>query len=334
MARNIDQLSGVLKLPRRALLRLAAGAAALPALSRAAFALDYPVRAVHIIAAYPPGAAPDIIARLIGQWLSERLGQQFITDNRPGAASNIGTGIAAKAEPDGYTLLVAVSTSTINATLYTNLNFNFVRDLVPIAGIGLTPFIVVVNPQFPSKSIPELIAHAKANPGTVNMATSGVGTGPHVAAELFQQITGVKFVHVPYRANYMPDLLSGQVPMSFAPMGTVIEFVRDGRLRALGVTPAVRSAALPDVPAIAEFLPGYDAAGWYGLVAPKGTPDEIIGKLQDAVTAGVTDATIKSRLLALGVEPKAMSTAEFGKFIADETAKWGKVVREANIKAE
>jgi tripartite-type tricarboxylate transporter receptor subunit TctC len=334
MARKIDRLSAAMQLPRRALLRLAAGAAALPALSRAAFAVDYPVRPVHIVAAYPPGAAPDIIARLIGQWLSERLGQQFITDNRPGAASNIGTGIVAKAEPDGYTLLVAVSTSTINATLYTNLNFNFVRDLVPIAGIGLTPFIVVVNPQFPAKSIPELIAYAKANPGVVNMATSGVGTGPHVAAELFQMMTGVKFVHVPYRGNYMPDLLSGQVPMSFAPMGTVVEFVRDGRMRALGVTPATRSAALPDVPAIAEFLPGYDAAGWYGLVAPKGTPDEVIGKLHAAVTAGVGDATIRSRLTTLGVEPKAMSTAEFGKFIADETAKWAKVVRDANIKPE
>jgi tripartite-type tricarboxylate transporter receptor subunit TctC len=334
MARKIDRLSAAMQLPRRALLRLAAGAAALPALSRAAFAVDYPVRPVHIVAAYPPGAAPDIIARLIGQWLSERLGQQFITDNRPGAASNIGTGIVAKAEPDGYTLLVAVSTSTINATLYTNLNFNFVRDLVPIAGIGLTPFIVVVNPQFPAKSIPELIAYAKANPGVVNMATSGVGTGPHVAAELFQMMTGVKFVHVPYRGNYMPDLLSGQVPMSFAPMGTVIEFVRDGRLRALGVTPAVRSAALPDVPAIAEFLPGYEAAGWYGIVAPKGTPDDVIGKLHAAITAGVGDATIRSRLTTLGVEPRAMSTAEFGKFIADETAKWAKVVREANIKPE
>jgi tripartite-type tricarboxylate transporter receptor subunit TctC len=334
MARKIDRLSAAMQLPRRALLRLAAGAAALPALSRAAFAVDYPVRPVHIVAAYPPGAAPDIIARLIGQWLSERLGQQFITDNRPGAASNIGTGIVAKAEPDGYTLLVAVSTSTINATLYTNLNFNFVRDLVPIAGIGLTPFIVVVNPQFPAKSIPELIAYAKANPGVVNMATSGVGTGPHVAAELFQMMTGVKFVHVPYRGNYMPDLLSGQVPMSFAPMGTVIEFVRDGRLRALGVTPAVRSAALPDVPAIAELLPGYEAAGWYGIVAPKGTPDDVIGKLHAAITAGVGDATIRSRLATLGVEPKAMSTAEFGKFIADETAKWAKVVREANIKPE
>jgi tripartite-type tricarboxylate transporter receptor subunit TctC len=334
MARKIDRLSAAMQLPRRALLRLAAGAAALPALSRAAFAVDYPVRPVHIVAAYPPGAAPDIIARLIGQWLSERLGQQFITDNRPGAASNIGTGIVAKAEPDGYTLLVAVSTSTINATLYTNLNFNFVRDLVPIAGIGLTPFIVVVNPQFPAKSIPELIAYAKANPGVVNMATSGVGTGPHVAAELFQMMTGVKFVHVPYRGNYMPDLLSGQVPMSFAPMGTVIEFVRDGRLRALGVTPAVRSAALPDVPAIAELLPGYEAAGWYGIVAPKGTPDDVIGKLHAAITAGVGDATIRSRLTTLGVEPKAMSTAEFGKFIADETAKWAKVVRDANMKPE
>ena len=323
-----------MKLPRRALLRLAAGAAALAALPRAAFALDYPTRPVHIIAAYPPGAAPDIIARLIGQWLSERLGQQFITDNRPGAASNIGTGIAAKAEPDGYTLLVAVSTSTINATLYTNLSFNFARDLVPVASIGATPFIIVVNPRFPAKSIPELVAYAKANPAVVNMATSGVGTGPHVAAELFQMMTGVKFVHVPYRANYMPDLLGGQVPMSFAPIGTVIDFVRDGRLRALGVTPARRTAALPDVPAIAEFLPGYEAAGWYGIVAPKGTPDDVIAKLHAAVSAGVEDSTVKSRLLALGVEPKAMSTAEFGKFIADETAKWGKVVREANIKTE
>ena len=333
MARTIDRLSGV-TLPRRALLRLAAGAAVLPVLRRSAAALDYPVRPVHIIAAYPPGAAPDIIARLIGQWLSERLGQQFITDNRPGAASNIGTGIAAKAEPDGYTLLVAVSTSTINATLYTNLTFNFVRDFVPVASIGATPFVVVVNPQFPAKTLSELIAYAKAHPGAVNMATSGVGTGPHVAAELFQMMTGVKFTHVPYRTNYMPDLLGGQVPMSFAPMGTVIEFVRDGRIRALGVTPAVRSAALPDVPAIAELLPGYDAAGWYGIVVPKGTPDEIIGKLHAAVTAGVEDAGIRSRLSALGVEPKAMSTAEFGKFIADETAKWGRVVREANIKVD
>src|SRR5262249_48093563 len=232
-----------------------------------------------IVAAYPPGTAPDIIARLIGKWLSDRLGQQFITDNRPGAASNIGTEMVVRATPDGYTLLVAVSTSAINSTLYTNLNYNFVRDLVPVASIGATPFIVVANPQFPAKAIPELIAYAKANPGVVNMATSGVGTGPHVAAELFQMMTGVKFTHVPYRGNYMSDLLSGQVPMSFAPMGTVIEFVRDGRIRALGVTPAARSAALPDVPAIAEFLPGYDAAGWYGIVVPKGTPADIIDKL-------------------------------------------------------
>src|SRR5215813_8436799 len=317
--------AGLTIFSRRALARLAVGAAALPALSRAGFGLDYPVRPVHIIAAYPPGTAPDIIARLIGQWLGERLGQQFITDNRPGAASNIGTEIAARAAPDGYTLLVAVSTSTINATLYTNLSFNFVRDLVPVASIGLTPFVIVVNPEFPAKSIPELIAYAKANPGVVNMATSGVGTGPHVAGELFQMMTGVKFVHVPYRGSYMPDLLSGQVPMSFAPIGTVIEFIRDGRLRALGVTPATRTPALPDVPAIAEFLPGFEAAGWYGIVAPKGTPAEIIAKLHGAVTAGVEDATVKSRLLTLGVEPKPMSTPEFGKFIADETAKWGRV---------
>ena len=323
-----------MKLTRRAFVRLAAGGAALPVLARTAFALDYPVRPPHIIAGYPPGTAPDIIARLIGNWLSERLGQQFITDNRPGAASNIGAGIAAKAEPDGYTLLIAVSTSTINATLYTNLSFNFVRDLVPVASIGATPFIVVVNPQFPATSIPELIAYAKAHPGVVNMATSGVGTGPHVAAELFQMMTGVKFVHVPYRGNYMADLLSGQVPMSFAPLATVIEFVRDGRMRALGVTPAKRTAALPDVPAIGELVPGYEAAGWYGLVAPKGTPDEVIDKLHDAVAAGLQDANVRSRLLTVGVEPRPMSTAEFGNFIADETAKWAKVVREANIKPE
>ena len=323
-----------MKLARRAVLRLAAGAAALPAIWRAAVAADYPARPVHIVAAYPPGTAPDIVARLIAQWLSDRLGQQFVVDNRPGAASNIATVLVARAAPDGYTLLVAVSTSTINSTLYTNLNFNFARDLAPVASIGLSPFIVVVNPQFPAKSIPELIAYAKANPGVVNMATSGVGTGPHVAAELFQMMTGVKFVHVPYRGNYMADLLSGQVPMSFAPIGTVVEFVRDGRMRALGVTPATRSTALPDVPAIAEFLPGYDAAGWYGLVAPTGTPADIIARLHDAVSAGVADSTMKSRLLTLGVEPKAMTTAEFGTFIAAETEKWGKVIREAGIKPE
>jgi tripartite-type tricarboxylate transporter receptor subunit TctC len=316
------------------LLRLAAAAAAVPAAARSAFALDYPTRPVHIIVAYPPGTAPDIVARLIGQWLAERLGQQFVTDNRPGAASNIGTEIAARAAPDGYTLLIAVSTSTINVTLYTNLSFNFVRDMVPVASIGATPFIIVVNPQFPAKSVPELIAYAKANPGTINMATSGVGTGPHVAAELFQMMTGVKFVHVPYRGNYMPDLLSGQVPLSFAPMATVSEFVRDGRIRALAVTPATRSAAFPDVPTIAEFVPGFDAAGWYGICAPKGTPAEIIDKLHAATTAAVADPAVKSRLLTLGVEPRPMTLAEFAKFIADETEKWGKVIRAANIKPE
>ena len=323
-----------MKLPRRTLLRLAAGAVALPALRRAAVAADYPARPVHIVVGYPPGAAPDIVARLLAQWLAERLGQQFVVDNRPGAASNIGTEIVTKATPDGYTLLVAVSTNAINATLYSNLSFNFVRDLVPVAGIGLTPFIVVVNPQFPAKSIPELIAYAKANPGKVNMATSGVGTGPHIAAELFQTMTGATFVHVPYRGNYMSDLLGGQVPMSFAPIGTVIEYVRAGRMRALGVTPATRTAALPDVPAIAEFVPGYAAAGWYGIVVPKGTPADIIDRLASATLASVADEKLQARLLTLGVEPKPMTTAVFGTFIADETAKWGKVIRDANIKPE
>ena len=329
-----DEGSDAVKLPRRTLLRLAAGAVALPALRHAAFAADYPARPVHIVVGYPAGAAPDIVARLLAQWLAERLGQQFVVDNRPGAASNIGTEIVTKATPDGYTLLVAVSTNAINATLYSNLSFNFVRDLVPVAGIGLTPFIVVVNPQFPAKSIPELIAYTKANPGKVNMATSGVGTGPHIAAELFQTMTGATFVHVPYRGNYMSDLLGGQVPMSFAPIGTVIEYVRDGRMRALGVTPATRTAALPDVPAIAEFVPGYEAAGWYGIVVPKGTPADVVDKLASATLASVADDKLQTRLITLGVEPKPMTTAAFGKFIADETAKWGKVIRDANIKPE
>ncbi len=321
-------------LARRAVLRLVAGAALLPSISLTASAADYPARPVHLVVGYPPGAAPDIVARLLAQWLGERLGQQFVVDNRLGAASNIGTELVTKATPDGYTALVAVSTNTINATLYSNLSFNFARDLAPVAGVGLTPFIVVTNPQFPAKSIPELIAYAKANPGKVNMATSGVGTGPHIAAELFQTMTGATFVHVPYRGNYMPDLLSGQVPMSFAPLGTVIEYVRDGRMRALGVTPVTRSVALPDVPAIGEFVPGFEAAGWYGIVVPKGTPADVIDKLQSATLASVADAKLQARLLTLGVEPKPMTTAAFGQFISDETAKWGKVIRDANIKPE
>ncbi len=319
-----------MKLPRRKFLYLAT-ASALP---RGAWALDYPTRSVHIVAGYPPGIAPDIVARLIAQWLSDRFGQQFIVDNRPGAASNIATEIAAHATPDGYTLLIAVSTNAINATLYTNLNFNFSSDLVPVAGIGRTPFMIVVHPTLPAKTIPELIAYAKANPGKINFASSGVGTGPHVSGELFNMMTGVKLVHVPYRNSYMSDLLSGQISLAFSPIVQLLEFIKDGRLRALGVTTATRSPVLPDVPAIDEFVPGYVAVGWYGICAPKGTPNAIIDKLNAEITAGVEDSNLKARLLALGVEPKAQTPAEFGKFVSDETAKWAKVIKFANVKVE
>jgi tripartite-type tricarboxylate transporter receptor subunit TctC len=321
-----------MEFPRRTLLRLAASVAAVSAIPRIASALDYPARTVRIIAGYPPGLAPDIIARLFGQWLSEQLGQQFVTENRPGAASNIGTELVAKAPPDGYTLLIAVSTNAINATLYPNLNFNFVHDLVPVASIGRTPFMIVVNPAFPAKILPEFIAYVKANPGKINFASAGVGTGPHVSAELFKMMTGADLVHVPYRGSYMSDLLGGQIPLAFAPIAQVIEFVKDGRLRALAVTSATRSNTLPDVPAIGEFVPGYVANGWYGICAPAGTPEEIIDKLNATITAGVTDPKMKGRLFDLGVEPKAQTPVEFGKFVADEIEKWAKVIRFSGMK--
>jgi tripartite-type tricarboxylate transporter receptor subunit TctC len=323
-----------MKLLRRQFLHLAAGAATLPSVARVAGAQAYPTRPVHIVVGYAPGISPDIIARLLGQWLSVRLGQQFVVDNRPGAASNIGTEIVAKAAPDGYTLLIAVSANAINATLYTNLNFNFVRDIVPVASIGHTPFLIVANPAFPANTVPELIAYAKANPGRINMASAGVGTGPHMAAELFKIMTGVDFVQVPYRGSYMSDLLGGQILLAFTPIAQVIEYIRDGRLRALAVTTATRSDALPDVPAIGEFAPGYAASGWYGICAPVGTPTEIIDKLNTGITAAVADADLKARLVTLGVVPRTMTSVEFGKFVADETEKWAKVIRAANMKVE
>jgi tripartite-type tricarboxylate transporter receptor subunit TctC len=313
---------------------LAGGAAALPALPRIASALDYPTRPAHIIAPYPPGAGPDIIARLIAQSLSERLGQQFIVDNRPGASSNIGTEIVAKAAPDGYTLLMTVSTNAVNATLYRNLNFNFTHDLAPVAGIGRTPFVFVANPAFPVRKIPELITYAKADPGRVYFATQGVGGGPHVSAELFKMMTGVDLVHVPYKGNYVTDLIGGQIQLAISPIAQVIEFIRDGRLRALAVTTATRSEALPDIPTVAEFVPGYEAAGWYGICGPTGTPAEIIAKLAPAIVAAVDDPNLKSRLVTLGVEPMPLTTAEFGRFIADEIDKWANVVKFAGIKPE
>jgi tripartite-type tricarboxylate transporter receptor subunit TctC len=312
----------------------AAGAAALPALARSAAALDYPVRPVRIVAAYGAGTAPDVIARIMAPWLSDRLGQQFIVDNRPGAASNIGTEFVAKSPPDGYTLLMAVSTNTVNATLYTNLKFDFRRDLAPVARIGRIPFVIVVNPAFPAKTVPELIAYAKANPGKIDMATNGVGTSPHVCGELFMLMTGTKLTHVPYKTSYMTDLLSGQVPLAFIPTAPVIEYIKDGRLRAIAVTSAERSGVLLDVPTIGEFVPGYAAAGWYGICAPTGTAAEIVARLETATIASVADPVFRARVVALGLEPAPLPAAEFGKFIAEEIEKWAKVIKFANVKPE
>jgi tripartite-type tricarboxylate transporter receptor subunit TctC len=323
-----------MELPRREFLHLAVGATALTLTPRSAWALDYPTRPVHVVVGFPPGLSPDIIARLVAQSVSERLGQQFIVDNRPGAASNIGTEVAAHATPDGYTLLLIVSANAINATLYQHLNFNFAHDLTPVGSIGRTPFVIVVNPQFPVKSVPELIAYARANPGKLNVASAGVGTGPHVACELFKMMTGTDMVQVPYKGSYMTDLLGGQIPLAFAPIVQIIEDVRAGKLIAIGVTTPTRSDAAPNIPAIAEFVPGYAAAGWYGMCAPAGTPDEIIDKLNAAISAAVTDPALKTKLLGQGVETVAMPVNEFKKYVADEIAKYAKVITATGMKAD
>ena len=319
---------------RRHFLFMAAGAAAAPALPRIAHSADYPTRAVHLIVGFPAGSGPDIIARLAAQSVSTRIGQEVVVDNRPGAGGNIGTEVAAKAAPDGYTIFQAVSANAINVSLYKNQNFDFAQDLVPIGMIALTPFVIVVNPSFAAKNLSELIALAKEKPGAINMATSGVGSGSHVSGELFQMMAGIKLTHVPYRNNYVPDLLAGQVPLAVSPMPQVSEFIKDGRLRGLGVTPATRSQLLPDVPSIGEVVKGYDASGWFGLCAPRGTSSDIIAKLNAAITAGIADPKIRERLIAVGSEPRAMTADEFGKFIAGEIAKWRKVIEFAAIKAQ
>jgi tripartite-type tricarboxylate transporter receptor subunit TctC len=266
--------------------------------------------------------------------MSARLGQEIVVDNRPGAGGNIGTEVAAKAAPDGYTLSLAVSANAINVSLYKNLNFDFAHDLVPVGMIALTPFVIVVNPSFAAKNLSELIALAKDKPGTINMATSGVGSGSHVAGELFQMMAGIKLTHVPYRTNYVPDLLGGQVSLAVSPMPQVIQLIKDGRLRALGVTTAARSQMLPDVPSIGEIVKGYDASGWFGMCAPRGTPAEIVAKLNASITAGIADPTIHERLIAVGSEPRAMSQDEFSKFVTGEIEKWRKVVAFADIKVQ
>jgi tripartite-type tricarboxylate transporter receptor subunit TctC len=326
-----------MKLPhRRQFLHLAAGAAALPAVSRMAWAEIYPSRPVRMVAPFAAGGGADILARLIGQWLSERLGQPFVIENRPGAAGNIGTEAVVKSSPDGYTLLLAGSPNTINATLYDKLNFNFIRDIAPVAGIVRFPFVMAVHPSVPAKTVPEFIAHAKANPGKINMASGGIGATPHVAGELFQMMTGVRMIHVPYRgaAPALTDLLAGQVQVYFANTVASIEYIRAGKLRPLAVTTATRSEVLPDIPTVGEFVPGYEASGWSGIGSPKNTPSQIVDKLNAETNAGLADPNMKVRLADLGGTVLAGSPADFGRHIADETEKWARVIRAANIKPE
>ena len=325
-----------MKLPRRRFLHLAAGAAALPATPRIGWAQAYPTRPVRLIVGFPPGGGNDIVARLIGQWLSERLGQPVIIENRPGAATSIATETVVRATPDGYTLLFVPPTSAINATLYEKLNFNFLRDIAPVAGIIRIPNVMVVNPSFPAKTGPEFIAYAKVNPGKINFASPGIGTTVHLSGELFKMMTGIDMVHVPYKgsAPSLTDLFGGQVQVTFATMPSAIEYIRAGRLRALAVTTATRSEELPDIPSVGEFVPGYEVSGWYGMSAPMGTPAEVIDKLNKEINAGLADPELRARLAALGGTVLPGSPADFGKLIADETGKWAKVIRAANIKPE
>jgi tripartite-type tricarboxylate transporter receptor subunit TctC len=327
----------MMNLPRRRFLHLAAGAAALPALPRFAWAQAYPTRPVRLIVTLAPGGAPDIIARLIGQWLSERLEQPIVVDNRPGGNGNIGTEMAVRAPPDGYTLLMAISFNAINGALYENLSFNFIRDTAPIASIASTPLILEVNPAVPAKTVPDFIAYARANPGKINMAASTPGSPVHVAGELFKMMADVDIVAVPYRGGEgaaLPDLISGQVQVMFGAMASSLGYVRSGKLRALAVTSATRHDSLPEIPTLGEFLPGYEARGWYGIVAPRGTPIAIVETLNKEINTALTDPNMRKRLTDLGVSVFAGSPADFSKFIVDETEKWGKVIKVAGIKPQ
>jgi tripartite-type tricarboxylate transporter receptor subunit TctC len=325
-----------MKLPRRNFLHLAAGAAALPAVSRFAWAQAYPSRPVRIVAPTAPGGAPDIVARLIGPWLSGRLGQQFVVDNRPGGGNNIGTEAVVRAAPDGYTLLMATTTNTINATLYDRLNFDFLRDIAPVAGIIRLPLVMVVNLSVPAKTVPEFTAYAKANPGKINLGSPGIGTPGHVAGELFKMMAGVDLVHVPYRGGgpVMTDLLGGQVQVLFGSTSLTIEQIRAGKLRPLAVTTATRWEGLPDIPTVNDFVSGYEASAVSGLGAPRNTPAEIIDTLNKEINAALADPKMKARLADLGGTVLAGSPADFGKLIADEIEKWAKVIKFAGIKAD
>ena len=319
---------------RRKFLRSAASAAVLPALPRAAAALEYPIRPVHIVVGLPPGLTPDIGARIIAQSLSERLGQQFVVDNRPGGASNIATELVVRAQPDGYTLLLVVAGNAIEASIYKNLSFDFIRDIAAVASIGRTPFVVVINPSVPAGTLAEFIAYAKANPGKINFGSPGIGSANHVFVELFKMMTGVDLVHVPYRSSMLPDLLAGQIQLLFAAIPGVLEQIRAGKLRALAVTTKTRVKVLPDTPAIDEIVPGYEASGWLGIGAPKDIPNELVATLNREIDAVIADPAVRARLIALGIEPISMAPADFSKFMAAEVEKWSKVVAYAGIKPQ
>ncbi|HTV37934.1 MAG TPA: tripartite tricarboxylate transporter substrate binding protein [Xanthobacteraceae bacterium] len=321
-------------LHRRQFLGFAAGATSLPSIAQSAFAQSWPARPVRIIVGYPAGIAPDILARLVGEGLSSRLKQQFIVENRPGAGTSIAAEYVVNAPPDGYTLLLDAAANTINTSLYPNLNFNFTRDIVEVAYLGGVVFLLTVNPSVPAKTVPELIAYAKANPGKLNFASRGIGSLTHVFGELFNMMAGVNMVHVPYRGDYMADVLSGRVQVAFFAVADTEGYLANGRIRALGVTSKNRFVKLPDVPAVDEFLPGYEASGWLGLGAPKGSPAAIIETLNNAANTVLADSALKARLIGMGIEPNPMSANDFGAFVAAETEKWAKVVKFANIKPE
>jgi tripartite-type tricarboxylate transporter receptor subunit TctC len=323
-----------MKLARRKFLHLGAGAAALPAASRIARAQTYPTRPVRLIVGFFAGGLSDILARLLVQGLSERLGQQFIVEDQPGAGTNLAAEAVVRAPPDGYTLLMATSANAINATLYDNLKFNFIRDTAPVASIARTPHVMVVNPSFPAKTVLDFITYAKANPGKINMATAGIGSPVHLAGELFMIMTGVQLVPVHYRSSYVPDMLAGQVQVVFSPIPTTIQQIRAGKLLALAVTSETRSLALPELPTIGEFVPGYEFSTWNGLVAPKNTPGEIIDKIYKEIDTALADPEIMTRFAEVGSVPKSMTAADFGKFIAEDTEKWGKVIQAAKISVD
>jgi tripartite-type tricarboxylate transporter receptor subunit TctC len=325
-----------MKLPRRKFLHLAASAATLPAVSRFAFAQSYPTRPVHWIVSFAAGGANDIVARIVGQYLSDHLGQQFIIENRSGAGGNVGMQSVLSSVPDGYTIAFVGPNYAINPTLYEKLPFNFIRDSAPVAGLIRLANVMAVHPAVPANNVAEFIAYAKANPGKINYASGGVGTSPHLSGELLKMMTGINLVHVPYRAaaSAYPDLMAGQVQMLFDNIPSSIGHIKTGKVRALGVTAPKRVAAIPDVPTIGETVPGYEVSIWYGIAAPRGTPSEIVGKLNQAVNAVLADPKLQARLAELGGEPMPMTPAEFGKLVAEETEKWAKVIRAANIKAE